>query len=118
MMEQQPTGGFWQNLEGVALQAAFTTHLFNGQCGEGALAVLHLRHPLAELGDALAAAWMQLLQHGKHLVADAVAAEGRLGIRRIKPNGQVQVLADLGGVLSAEAQQGPHQPRAAWVIVL
>ena len=118
MMEQQSTGGFWQKLEWGALQAAFTTQLFNGQGGEGALAVLHLRHPLAELGDALAASWMQRLQHRKHLVADAVAAEGRIGIRWIKPNGQVQVLTDLGGVVSTEAQKGAHQPRAAWVIVL
>ena len=117
-MEQQPTRGFWQKLECVALQAAFTAQLFQGQGGEGSLAVFHLGHALAELGDALAAAGMQRLEYRQYLVADAVAAEGRIGIRWIKPNGQVQVLADLGGVVSAEAQKGAHQPRAGWVIVL
>ena len=74
-----------------------------------ALGVLQLGHSLAQLSHPPAAAGVHGLQYRQDLLADAVAIEAWITVAWVCPDRQFQVLADGGGVVTAEVQQWTHK---------
>ena len=91
--------------EAAAIQSGWGGECFKRQPAEFLLAVLHLGHPFRQIGDALAAAGVELFQHGHDLGPDPIAGKSHGLIAGVLPDRDGQVLADPGCFAAAEPQQ-------------